>query len=438
MTADELLHESPYLGYTYAYPHKTAYRWFSRPIPLKDAWADEKQDALFLYLHLPFCSSRCGYCNLFSLASPDPALVRRYLDTLARQAQVVRTILPNARFSRLAFGGGTPTLLNTDELDALFLLCREVMGVGSHKIPVSVEVAPATVTREKLDVLRRHGVDRISLGVQSFNTAELRWLGRSQDVNGVHHALSLIREAGFPVLNIDLIYGGEMQTMDSWLDSVRKALRFVPEELYLYPLYARSMTTLAYYAETAADQRLAAYRAARSLLLEQNYRQVSQRMFHQTATSGATGPAYCCQLDGMVGLGCGARSYTRHLHYATEYAVDRSRIAEIIRAYTERSCDAFAHADYGFMLNDDERRRRYLLKTLLLCSGTDREEFREEFGVDVLDAFPSLGELEAHRLAEMTANRICLTPAGIERGDAIGPWLYSANITRLMEGYTWA
>jgi len=127
----------------------------------------------------------------------------------------------------------------------------------------------------------------------------------------------------------------------------------------------------------------------------------------------------------MVGLGCGARSYTRALHYSSEYAVGRAGIKSILADYIARPDAAFAVADYGAALSPDEQRRRYLIYTLLTVDGVDRAAYRARFGTDLLTDLPQLTELEEGGLAVRTADRLRLTSRGIERSDVVGPWLYS-------------
>src|SRR5947207_14089946 len=122
MTATELhpvLQGSAYRAYVYAYPHKTAYRPFA-PRALREVWADEARSGLFLYVHVPFCTMRCGFCNLFTTPNPNDPLVALYLDALRRQAEAVRDAIPDARFVRFAVGGGTPTYLDEAGLAAVF------------------------------------------------------------------------------------------------------------------------------------------------------------------------------------------------------------------------------------------------------------------------------------------------------------------------------
>jgi oxygen-independent coproporphyrinogen-3 oxidase len=432
---EEMLAETPYIGYTYAYPHKTAYRPLAPPVQLRTLWAGENRNALFLYLHVPFCEMRCGFCNLFTTANPKADFAQVYLRALRRQAEQVQEALGEAQFARLAIGGGTPTFLDPAGLEALFEIAETRFGVDPHRIPVSVETSPRTAEPEKLRLLRERGVDRISIGVQSFIEAEVTSAGRAQQSVWVEDALERIRAVGFPTLNIDLIYGLPGQTVQSWLCSLQSALRYAPEELFLYPLYVRPLTGLGRKDQEWDDIRLACYRAGRELLLASGYSQVSMRMFtRRTAGSGSDKPdvAYCCQQDGMVGLGCGARSYTRRLHYASEYAVGAVGVRAILNDYVTKPAATFAAADYGFILNGEEQRRRHLVQSLLQVSGLDLAAYRQRFGTEALTDFPSLRQLEAHGLATQSDNSLKLTEAGIERSDQIGPWLYSPTARQLM------
>ena len=440
MRLADLLRGTPYLAYSYAYPHKTAYRRLPHPLPLRELWASQRRDALFLYLHIPFCEMRCGFCNLFTTANPRADLPKAYLDTLRREARRTAAALGPARFARLAIGGGTPTYLDVAGLHALFDIAQE-LGADPQSIPVSVETSPKTATPERLRALRERGADRISIGVQSFIEAEAQAAGRPQRTADVVRALEAIREHGFPTLNIDLIYGIPGQTVATWLDSLRAALRYAPEELYLYPLYVRPLTGLGQRGDAVADdaawdaQRLDCYRAGRALLLAEGYAQTSMRMFRAPHAPAQDGPVYCCQEDGMVGLGCGARSYTQALHYSSEYAVGRAGVRAILADYIERGDGAFDAAHYGIALSPEDQRRRFLIQSILQADGLDVAAYRHRFATDALDEVPELRDLEHVGLATIESGWLRLTDAGLERSDAIGPWLYTTGVQTLMEAY---
>src|SRR5262249_31945120 len=155
--------------------------------------------------------------------------------------------------------------------------------------------------------------------------------------------------------------------------------------------------------------------------------QISMRMFSRSRPDqdAAVGPVYCCQEDGMIGLGCGARSYTRDLHYSSEYAVGARGVRAILADYVSRPPEAFDAADYGCRLRREEPRRRYVLQSLLQAEGLSRPAYRGRFGTEAMEDLPELAELEPCGLAAVIEDRLCLTEAGMERSDVIGPWLYS-------------
>jgi oxygen-independent coproporphyrinogen-3 oxidase len=433
-----VLDGSPYQGYLYAYPHKSAYRPL-RPRPaLRDVWAGEPRDALFLYLHIPFCEMRCGFCNLFTRANPPAEQVAAYLRQLRAQAERVADVIDpgTARFARAAIGGGTPTFLTAAELDDLFAIAGGVLGLDPAAAELSVETSPATATPDRIAVLAGHGTHRVSIGVQSFLDAEAHAAGRPQRRAEVERALAVIRDAAVPVLNIDLIYGITGQTEATWASSLDATIAWRPEEVFLYPLYVRPLTGLARRHGDAADpawdaQRIALYRQGRDTLRAAGYRQLSMRQFRRSDVPDPDAD-YCCQDDGMVGLGCGARSYTRDLHYSFDYAVGIGEVRAIIDDYVARPPDDFAYAEVGFRLDDAEQRLRWLLKSLLRTSGVDLGAYRGRFGSDPADDFGSLSELVARGWADGDGDRFALTDDGIAHGDAIGPWLVSDRVRASM------
>lgn len=456
----------PYESYVYGYPHKSAYRPASPKPRLADLWRGQKRDALAFYAHIPFCEVRCGFCNLFTRIGAPEELSTRYLDALERQASAVRTALdesgPAPHFSNAAIGGGTPTFLSAAELVRLFDIVEKTMGVGLGTVPLSVEASPATATPDRLRVLAERGTTRLSLGIQSFDEAEARAAVRPQRAGDVVAALDAVRAAGIPVLNVDLIYGIEGQTRESWLASLRTALEWQPEELFLYPLYVRPLTGLDRRAspesmaripsraalvapEDAWDaQRLGLYRAGRDFLLENGYQQVSMRMFRRASAVGVSaggasvvggGEDYACQADGMVGIGCGARSYTSGVHYSFDYAVARDEVQRIIDDYV--STLDFSVAEYCFTLTPEEQRRRFLLQSLLRAEGLDPVAFRMRFGGWPEAVFAEEFSLLAARgyLAESDVPHTRLTAEGLAWSDGVGPLFFSSGVRGLMREY---
>ncbi|TJZ75997.1 coproporphyrinogen III oxidase family protein [Rhodococcus oryzae] len=430
----------PYQNYVYAYPHKTAYRPLHPRPALTDLWADEPQDALSLYLHVPFCEVRCGFCNLFTRVGAPGELSARYLVALERQAEAVREALaPSARFATAAFGGGTPTYLTAAELDRLCDIA-ERMGADLRAVPLSVEASPSTATADRLEVLATRGVTRLSLGVQSFDETDARAAVRPQRRADVEAALQRIRDAAIDVLNIDLIYGIDGQTPESWIASLDAALAWRPEELYLYPLYVRPLTGLARRGGGPDPEwdarRLDLYRRGRDHLIASGYIQESMRMFRRADAPDLGPNDYACQTDGMIGLGCGARSYTRSLHYSFDYAVDAREVRAIIDDYVAGTTADFRRAVVGHAMTEDESRRRHLLQSVLQATGMPVANYRSQFGADPHEHFG----VELSRWAERgwlvsEGDRLRLTALGLAYSDALGPELFSPEVRAAMAEY---
>lgn len=435
LSLQQLLQQSPYQTYIYSYPHKTAYRPINPPISLTSAWEKENRHSLFLYIHIPFCEMRCGFCNLFTTVKAGEDLFDQYIQTLKRQAKQVEKALGNSTFARFALGGGTPTQLCISQLETVLNIAESIMGVDLKQIAGSVEVSPKTATPEKLKLLRERGIDRISIGIQSFIDSEVLAVQRKQNSEQVKAVLTQIKAENFPTLNIDLMYGLPGQTIQTWLDSLHQALQFHPEEIYLYPLYVRPLTGMSHSPKEWDDIRLNCYRQGREFLLTNGYKQISMRMFRHSKSPHTKGPVYCCQADGMIGLGCGARSYTKLFHYSNEYAVNHSEINHILAHYINTLDQEFEWINYGFKLDIEEQKRRYLLLSLLSDEGLNLNDYFKYFQTLAFTDFPELNELLKLNVAILNQSTLQLTPAGIEHSDAIGSCFFSENARNLMQTY---
>lgn len=420
---DSLQHrmeQDGYDGYAYSYPHKTAYRPLNPPVPLQQAWKEEDTSKLLLYVHLPFCEMRCGFCNLFTTVRPGGELVEQTLQATARQSKQVRQAISPRQVVQMAIGGGTPSYLSLPQLEQLFQMLQADWPIDLQRIPVSFEASPATLTVEKLTWLRQQGVSRLSLGVQSFVDEDLYQLHRPQKLQEVERACHMILETGFAIFNIDLIYGNPEQTPENWLKSLEQALRWKPQELYLYPLYVGPLTGLDRLGRRPGQRRRGLYKLARERLLAAGYVQLSMRHFRAPGVDFSGD--YCCQEDGCVGLGPGARSYTQRLHYSSEYAVSQPGVRGIIANFNQRPDQEFAHADYGVWLDQQEQKLRKVIKTLLRAQGCPA-------GLEI----PQLKELQQLGLALPDPWR--LTEEGLAWSDTIGPWLYSPQVHQKMQQY---
>jgi putative oxygen-independent coproporphyrinogen III oxidase len=192
-----------------------------------------------LYVHIPFCQTKCPYCDFYSVT--DETLISVYLAALDAEARLYRDQFP--AFDTFFLGGGTPSLLSGDQLSNLTKNLRRHFEFAPDT-EFTLEANPDDVTPDKLRLWRDLGVNRLSLGVQSFQEPELRWLQRRHTARQTEAALNLIRVAGFTNLGLDLMYGLPGQTRDAWLRNLKTALSYSPEHLSCYQLTVGDATPL--------------------------------------------------------------------------------------------------------------------------------------------------------------------------------------------------
>ena len=418
---------SRYVSYMYSYPHKTAYRTLTPPVSLSPYLERLEGREASLYFHIPFCAHKCGSCNLFSQQCCDAERISLYLHTMRRQAEQLSVAAQGLKFTSFAVGGGTPLILDEGQLEELFCLA-ELFGVHPSRVFTSVETSPEYTQKSVLRQLRARGVERLSMGVQSFNETELKKLKRRPGLGTVVGALENIVEAGFPQFNLDLIYGIEGQTVESFMRSLNTALTYRPNELFIYPLYVRPGTRIN--VRSTDDIGYAIYKSARELLVGQGFVQTSMRRFVRRET---TETEFSCGDEVMLSCGAGGRSYLGNLHYATPYAVRQQAIADEIDHYI-RTTD-FMTAANGFLLSTEEMQIRFIIKNLMYHRGVDLAEYEKRFGEkpdrNLFREFTDRGWIEE------TGRIVRLTEEGMAYSDYIGQAFISPVVRKLMSEYVY-
>ncbi len=189
--------------------------------------------AIALYVHIPFCAARCPYCD-FATAPARTPLRARYLETLVREVALRGAELGRPRMRTLYLGGGTPSLLEPAEIEALASSLREAFAF--RPIEVTLEANPATLDAARLEAFAALGLTRVSLGAQSFDLAGLHALGRAHRVGDIARSAALVRAAGLRSLNLDLIFGWPGETREQWRTDLEAAVALAPDHLSCYPL----------------------------------------------------------------------------------------------------------------------------------------------------------------------------------------------------------
>ena len=263
-----------------------------------------------LYLHIPFCKSKCPYCDFYSLT--DLSLMPAWLEALKREVLLYKDTFPC--FDTLYLGGGTPSLVDPRQL-AILMACLRRQFDFAPDTEFTLEANPDDLTPEKLRVYRDLGINRLSLGVQSFDDQELASLGRRHTARQAERALKWSRAAGFTNLGIDLIYGLPGQTEEAWGRNFKKALRFNPEHLSCYQLTLEEGTPLGARAAQGYIQ-LPGEATQRRLFLKTSRFLAEHGYLHYEVSNFARGEAHFSRHSRKywrhtpyLGLGPGAHSY---------------------------------------------------------------------------------------------------------------------------------
>lgn len=421
---------NPYLQYMYSYPHKTAYG------PLRGVRLEQYADRLSgsensLYFHIPFCESKCGYCNLFSVTGQSEEVMEQYVGAMERQAGQWSASFPqDVEFMDLTLGGGTPLLLPERQLERVFRIARECMGFEPAGRHIVVETSPGQTTEEKLQLLKEQHVTRVSMGVQSFHGDELEAIRRSHSVEQVERALECIQKVGFPCVNLDLIYGIPGQTASSLWQSLERALAYEPEELFVYPLYIKKDTYLYNKGVRRPSRTYEMYVQLRAYLRERGYRPYSMRRFVKETVADISGGVSSCGFGNTVSIGCGARSYIGNLHFCTPYSVRQSQCRELLWKYISE--EDYREIRHGYILTDDEQKRRFIIKNILFGGGLSLAEYETAFSGEAEKEFPILLEWVRQDYARKQEGRIVLTEQGFCLSDYLGPMLISDEVREKM------
>lgn len=367
-----------------------------------------------LYIHIPFCAHACPYCD-FSFELLRGGRAQSFLHALFVELDHHAAVWQDTVFDTVFFGGGTPTCLTTTDLVRVFeRLHARVRIAGDAE--VTVEANPETVTDEKLAALRAQAVNRISLGVQSFQTHSLRRLGRHHSAARAIRAVEQIRNAGFSNLNIDLMFGAPEQSMDDWMDSLDTAVEIGPEHLSIYGLTIEAGTPFGRLAEAGRlplppeETALAMYDAAIDRLAGRGYRHYEVSNFAHPGAECRHNLTYWTGGD-YLGLGPSAHSHIAGRRFAN--ARDLGTYLQLV--------ETRGHAvETDERLDREQRINEAILLGLRMIDGLDVRAFVARFGVAAYDArLPAIAVMRDAGLVEQTPGRLRLTRRGLAVADTV-------------------
>ena len=358
-----------------------------------------------IYIHIPFCRSRCSYCD-FATGLYHAELAERYVRAVVREIQLFPH---NSRaVDTVYFGGGTPSMLSPAQLHAILEAVQRKFRVDENA-EVTMEMNPGTISPECLRAFRAEGVNRASFGAQTFDDRELARLGRSHTVADTLKTFSDLRAAGFDNISFDLIAGLPGQKIEQWQTNVDKALSLRPEHLSFYLLEVHEGTPLAEHirrgVQPAPDDDLAAvmYRWMLERAVDAGYEhyEISNLCVPGFASRHNikywTGAPY-------FGFGCSAHSYDQQRRWSNQRDIQK---------YVQAVEDGLSPVAEEQKLSVQDLRSEAIFLGLRLMRGVDLKHYRDLFGVDLIEAHEGdLNRFLDAGLVECEGDVIKLTRSG--------------------------
>lgn len=402
---------------------------------------------LELYIHIPFCARKCSYCDFLSFAAPE-RVYREYMDKLSEEICGQGPNFQEYRVSTIFVGGGTPSILPADLIMELFATLSENFDIALDA-EVTLEANPGTLTMEKLEVYRQSGINRLSIGLQSADDKELKYLGRIHSYDSFLKSYQRARQAGFKNINVDLMSALPGQDVHSWKTTLKKVMMLKPEHISAYSLIIEEGTPFferfgepeckkgllsggqqenSKKPETASE---VAARAAVMTLPDLPDEDTDREMYHLTKEmmaaqgyeryeiSNYAKKGYECRHNTgywtgveYLGLGLGASSYTYGYRYHN---------TEDLQEYLSLNLyEGGAAARDIEELSLEDKMEEFMFVGLRMMKGVSGSEFLERFGLNMWNVYGDvLKKLEQQGLIEVEAPMVRLTERGIDVSNVV-------------------
>ena len=389
---------------------------------------------LSIYIHIPFCVRKCLYCDFLS-ASADEGSIESYVNLLLREIKKQSIFYGDHKVISIFMGGGTPSLLSSEATARILKQIRERYSVAADA-EITIECNPGTVTSQKLQNYIAYGINRLSLGLQSTDDAELARIGRIHGYGDFLETYRMAREAGFQNINIDLMAALPGQSVGSYRRTLERVVGLLPEHISAYSLILEEGTPLYVnqksYRFPTEDEDREMYELTGKYLAKAGYQRYEISNYARGGFACRHNRVYWRRGD-YVGFGLGASSMVENVrwrnpkeHEAYAVYVDqlgKQRSGQAVSHHMERVTEAAvwevrmkrAGADEVQALTPEEQMEEFMFLGLRLTEGIDTGEFQRMFGKTVEEVYgKSIAEFEAQGLLTRAGERLMLTPRGID------------------------
>ena len=369
-------------------------------------FSNRNKTPLGIYIHVPFCRSKCQYCDFYSLTSKEDRLLDGYQDAVCAHIKEAGQLAPDYIVDTIYFGGGTPTFFGADGMVAILIAIRKAFRVSSSA-EITFEANPDSVSDRLLRRLRSEGFNRVSLGIQCDNDEILKKLGRPHTYEQAVSAVKRIRKFGFKNLSVDLMYGLPGQSLPAWENTLTNVLKLQPEHISCYGLKVEEGTPLATYAEycnladddTQADM----YLSAIEILRQHGYRQYEISNFCRKGNVSRHNLKYW-NGDPYLGFGPDASS---------DFDGCRFAIVRDLQGYIDGIRSGGKVLRELQEIAPRERAGEYLMMRLRTVAGIDPKAYEKQYLLPFAPLEKYLYECKERNLASKTFDgRWHLTPNG--------------------------
>ena len=369
-------------------------------------FSKNQKNPLGIYVHVPFCRSKCQYCDFYSLTCKDGRVMDKYLEAVCAHIKEAGQLAPDYLVDSVYFGGGTPSFFGAEGMAHILSVIRKSFDVA-RTAEITFEANPDSVSDRLARRLHREGFTRVSLGIQSDNDDMLKHLGRPHNYQQAVTAFKRLRKAGFRNVSVDLMYGLPNQSLESWEKTLENVLSLGPEHVSCYGLKVEENTPLWDYKDCCnlPDDDLQAdmYLAAMGILRENGYRQYEISNFCRKGQVSRHNLKYW---TGGEYLGFGPDA-------ASDFAGNRFTIVRDLQEYIDGIAEGGQVLREVQKIPTRERAGEYLMMRLRLTSGLDPKEYEKRFLLPFAPLEKALESFKLQKLAVKTYDgRWHLTPEG--------------------------
>jgi oxygen-independent coproporphyrinogen-3 oxidase len=370
------------------------------------------QERAGLYIHIPFCLSKCGYCSFYSVKSVN--LIPEYVAALKKE--IKHYLNAFSSFDTLYIGGGTPSLLNPQQLAEIFTAINKYYKIDD-RAEITMEVNPGDISVEYFQALRALGINRINIGIQSFDDKILRLLGRRHSSLEAIAAIDAARAAGFDNLGIDLIYGIHGQGIKSWINNLQKAVSYKPEHISCYQLSLGDKTSLykKYSSEgwQLPDEKteLKLFLTTAEKLEDSGYIQYEVSNFARSDKFKSRHNQKYWQQKPYLGLGPAANSFLENKRFWNKAAV---------KTYLNEIAQGKMPVEETETLSSEQMQLEALFLGLRTKEGIDLKRYKTKYGVDLfVEKRKIIDALIKNKLVELENGFLRPTRAGMAIADSL-------------------